>query len=146
MEKKYYLALFSEKTWTEFLLSKKKVYGTVKQKIYRANKLNIGDYLICYILRKSLFVGVLQVNSNVFYQESKIWEDTVFPVQFKVKIICEVPTEKGLLAPKMFDKLSIFKRNTNKKRWGVFFMNSFNEFPEEDGKFLYNELSKLENK
>jgi len=99
--------------------------------------------LYSYILKKQIIVGILQINSEVFYQESRVWEDTIFPVRFDVKIIIKVPNDKGIPVTKMFDKLSLLKNVNNKKRWGVFFMNSFNEFTEKDGDLILDELEEM---
>ena len=51
MSEKYYLALFNEETWDEFLEKGSSVYGTKFNKQTRMRKTNPGDFLICYVTK-----------------------------------------------------------------------------------------------
>lgn len=143
MQGKYFLALFTEKTWTEFCTHKKKIYGTSKNKLSRASVLINGDFLLCYVSKKKEIVGVLEVISEAYYDEAKIWEEQIFPVRVAVKPISILPLGRGIPISKFFNDLNIFKNLKNKKNWSGFFHNTFNTFPDEDGKFIMNELKKI---
>ena len=41
-----------------------------------------GDYLICYLTGLSRFIGVLEVKSEAYEDDTPIWEDAVFPIRF----------------------------------------------------------------
>jgi predicted RNA-binding protein len=142
MKKNYYLALFNIKTWEEYLSQEKKVYGTKKSKLKRANNIKKGDILICYVTRLYRFVGVLEVTSEVYFDKSEIWSDNIFPVRFNVKNIIVFPIEIGISINHFRKQLIIFKNLYNKNRWGGFFNNSFNEFPPKDAKFIIRKLMK----
>ena len=145
MEEKYYLCLFNEATWNEFLLQKKKVYGTTKNKLVRANKITNVDFLICYVSKHSKFVGILQKNSDACYDETNLWESGVYPVRFGVNVHIAVPIKMGISANQFKNRISILKNIKNEKKWGGFFINSFNEFPANDGKLIVSELEKIGN-
>lgn len=142
MEKRYFLALFNEKTWNEFLSQKQMVYGTNKNKIENAKKVKKGDFLICYLSKISEFVGILIVTSDVYYDEFTIWEDNVYPVRLNVQPVIVFPVERGISISQFKNKLTIFKKLKNKNRWGGFFNNAFNEFPSDDGILIHHELGK----
>ena len=143
MRRKYFLALFTEKTWNEFCAQKKKIYGTSKNKLSRATVLIKGDFLLCYVSKKKEFVGILQVISESYYNESEIWEDQIFPVRVDVKPILIFPLDHGIPVSNFFEDLTIFKKLKNKKNWSGFFHNTFNQFPDEDGKVIFNKFKKI---
>jgi len=143
MNKRFYLCLFNENTWEEFLAQKIKVYGTTKNKLVRANKITKDDYLICYVSKKSKFVGILQKTSDAYFDETPLWRKGVFPVRFAVKIILAVPITKGFPVIQLKNKISILQNIKNEKKWAGFFINSFNEFPANDGELIQKELEKI---
>ncbi len=143
MDKRFYLCLFNENTWNEFLAQKNNVYGTTKNKLNRASKIKNNDFLICYVTKHSKFVGIIQKISDVFYDESKIWEKGEFPVRFNVNIIHAVPVSQGLPIYKLKNELSLCKEIKNKTKWATFFINSFNEFSTHDGRLLMEEIRKI---
>jgi len=143
MENKFYLCLFNETTWNDFLLQKKKVYGTTKNKLGRANKITRADHLICYVSKHSKFVGVLQKNSDAYYDETNLWENGVFPVRFGVDVEIALPIKLGIPAKNFKNRISILQNIKNEKKWAGFFINSFNEFPTNDGILITGELEKI---
>ncbi|MCB9249292.1 MAG: EVE domain-containing protein [Ignavibacteriales bacterium] len=46
-----------------------------------------GDFLICYLTGVSRFIGILEVISEPFQDNSLIWKDEDFPARLKVKPI-----------------------------------------------------------
>lgn len=143
MGNRYYLCLFNQETWHEFLSRDEKIYGTTKNKLPQARKIKNSDYLICYVTKRSRFVGILQKNSDTFYDESKIWETGEYPVRFTVNVVYAVSVGKGIPILKLRHKLSLCEKIKNKKRWASFFINSFNEFSYDDGNLIMNELRNL---
>jgi len=139
MERQYYLALFNEETWTQFL-GQREIYGTTKKGITAANKINIGDFLICYVSKKSKFVGILEVVTKAYYDEQKIWEEGIFPVRIGIKIIIAHPLGKGLHISQFRQRLSLFEKLKNKDNWAGFFMRAFNRFEINDGQIICEEL------
>lgn len=88
-ERKYWLDLFTGKTWEEFLRNGAKVSGFREGRKKVAQRIQVGDYLICYLTGISKIVGVLEVMSDCYVDESPLWEDAVFPIRFKVKLESE---------------------------------------------------------
>ena len=73
-------------------------------------KIEEGDYLLCYLTGISRWVGILEVTSKKPYKDSKpIWKDEVFPCRVKVKIVTKLEPETAVPVKDMKDVLSAFK-------------------------------------
>lgn len=136
MESRYYLALFNDESWSEFLKFGANIYGTKKNKQNRAEKIHAGDYFICYISKISIISGILKIKSEAYYEESQYWSKDIFPVRFQVQPLYLLNPGEALQIDELKDNLKIFKNLKNKSNWAGFFINAFNEFPTEDGEFL----------
>ncbi len=75
----YWLDLFSAKTWQEFLDAGGTVSGFREGRWSMVQKLKPGDKLLCYLTGISRFIGILEVASEPFKDNAKIWEDAAFP-------------------------------------------------------------------
>ena len=82
------------------------------------------------------------MGTKVYYDDSEYWTNGVFPVRFHVTPEVLLPIENGLSVYKFHDALEIFKNLKNKYNWSGFFINSFNEFPKEDAKYIVNMIEK----
>jgi hypothetical protein len=86
-ERKYWLDLFTGKTWEEVLKNSANVSG-FRERIRRtAQKIHPGDYLICNMTGISRIIGILEVKSECYVDKTPLWEDPVFPIRFVVKLI-----------------------------------------------------------
>jgi predicted RNA-binding protein len=81
----YWLDLFTGTTWDEFLKAGGNVSGFRESKWTTVQKIKPGDYLLCYMIGISRFIGILEVKSEAFKSEERIWKDQVFPCRLKVK-------------------------------------------------------------
>lgn len=77
--RKYWLGLFTGKTWETFIKSEASVSGFRRRRQKILEKIQPGDYLICYITGIQRFIGVLEVQTKVYLDETPIWEDEIFP-------------------------------------------------------------------
>ncbi len=136
MKRKYWLDLFTGKTWEEFLRNGASVSGFKKGREKTANKVRPGDYLLCYITDISRFVAVLEVKSECYVDNAPIWEDENFPIRFKVKLICKLDVKSAIPVLNLKDELSIFKNLNPPKAWSGFFRGSPREFNLKDGKII----------
>ncbi len=94
MDRKYWLDLFTGKTWEEFLRNGANVSGFKERRRNIAKRIHPGDYLLCYLTGLSRFIGVLGVLSESYFDETSIWKDQVFPVRFKVKVLYALDAKK----------------------------------------------------
>jgi len=138
MEKKYYLASFSPKSWNEFINNGSRIYGTTKHKMNRAKKIHKGNYLICYIATESKFSGLLEITSDMYTDKQEIWSQAIFPIRFAVEPCYILMLNNAIPVLKLKNELDIFKHLTNDKHWSGFFINAFSEFSKKDGEFLHN--------
>lgn len=130
---RYYLAVFSWQSWREFRDHGGTVYGTTKNKINSARKIEKDDLLICYLSKWAVFVGVLRVIQPARYDETPLYGQGVFPVRLDVEMVNALDPENGVPVLDLQDQLTIFKRLKNPNHWSGFFVNAFSRFPEEDG-------------
>lgn len=105
----YWLDLFTGKTWEEFLKSGATISGFRKHREKVSQNIKPGDYFICYLTGLSRFIGVLEVTSNYFIDDTPIWKDEVFPVRFNVKLIYQLEPGSAIPILNLKDKLSILK-------------------------------------
>lgn len=144
MSRQYWLDLFTGKTWEEFLANGANITGFRAHRRGVAKKIKRGDYFICYLTGVSRFTGVLEVMSESYLDEkTQIWEDELFPVRFKVKLLQSLSARTAVPVATLKDKLSIFRSLKNAKYWSGFFRGSPNLFQEDkDGETVVEALSK----
>lgn len=140
MDPKYYLALFNEETWNEFLDNGSSIYGTNLNKQRRMETINVGDFLICYVTKLSRFVGLLKINSKAYLDNSRIWKNDIYPVRTSVHPIYVLKVDNGIPISELKEDLEIFTNLKNSKGWGGFFINSLNTFKEHDAEIIINKL------
>jgi predicted RNA-binding protein len=137
MNRKYWLDLFTGKTWEEFLKSGANVSGFKERRRNIAKKIHPGDYLLCYLTGISRFIGVLEIVSESYFDtETHIWEDQIFPVRFKVKIVHSLNPKTAISVHDLKDRLTIFKDAKTQKGWSGFFRGSPVQFDQRDGEII----------
>jgi len=140
MPRKYWLDLFTGKTWREFLENGAKISGFNERKKKCLKKIKPGDYFICYLTGISRFVGVLEVLSESYYDKIPIWEDEDFPVRFKVKLIYKLNPKTAIPVLSLKNKLSLFKDLKSPNAWSGFFRGSPTEFSPKDGRIIISAI------
>lgn len=104
----YWLDLFTTKTWNEFLDAGGTISGFREGRRTTVERLKPGDYLLCYLVRVSRFIGVLEVVSEPFHATDPIWEMDVFPCRVRVKPIITLAPENAVPIAQLKDQLSFF--------------------------------------
>lgn len=136
MGRRYWLDLFTGTTWEEFKKNGATTSGFRRRRRRLAKKIHPGDYLICYLTGLSRFVGVLEVKSHSFEDNTQIWEGAVFPIRFKVQLIYELSAETAVPVQSLKDKLSLFQKLSSPNAWSGFFRASPAEFDPQDGEAI----------
>lgn len=137
----YFLNLFSPETYEAFSQSNRAVSGFRIKQQKAASKIKIGDKLVCYMTGLSRWIGILEIQSDCFIEDSPIFyqEDDPFVVRFNVKPIVWLPKEKCLPIKddRIWNELS-FTKNYEKATsyWTGKFRNSLNPVDNTDGQFL----------
>ena len=97
---KYYINLFSPNTATAFTNSNRDVTGfRISRKSYVKNQgIKSGDIFICYCTKIQRFIGILEVISAPYEDNSPIFieENDPFCLRFKVKPLVWLPFELAI--------------------------------------------------
>lgn len=137
----YYLNLFSPETYEAFTASNRTVSGFRLRQQQAASKIRIGDKLICYVTRLSRWIGVLEIVSNYYKEESPLFyeKDDPFVVRFKVRPIVWLPKEKAIpiRTERVWRTLSFTREyDLDYPYWTGKLRTSLNQLDDEDGRFL----------
>lgn len=145
----YFLDLFTPETWQAFREKGATVTGFRERYLRSAReRVNEGDILLCYLTRLSRWCGVLQVEPEVYRDDSPIFDDPdPFVVRFKAKPIVVLDPESAI--PIHDDKVWSTLTTTNQYQkgtsvWTGPFRVSLYEINKADGKFLVEILKKQE--
>lgn len=139
-DKNYWLDLFTWKTWKEFLKAGGDVSGFRESRWKTVQRMKPGDYLLCYLTGVSRWIGVLEVVSEPFKDDSKIWEYDTFPSRVNVKIIHDLNPETAVPVLDLKDKLSLFQNLKNPNSWGMLFRGSPKKLTSEDGQEIFKTI------
>ncbi len=71
----YFLNLFSPETYEAFGRSSRAVSGFRSRQEGAANKIHPGDKFICYMTKLSRWIGILEVMSNAYRDDSPFYFD-----------------------------------------------------------------------
>ncbi len=113
----YWLDLFSGATWQEFLDAGADVSGFRESRWNTVQQIKPSDYLICYLTGISRWIGVLEVVSEAFQDDTPIWKDEVFPCRVRVKLLIGLTPETAVPIFELRDQLSIFENVSSPVSW-----------------------------
>jgi len=82
------------------------------------------------------FIGVLEVKSECYEDDTPIWDDSVFPIRFKVELLHELTPTTAVPVLSLQDKLSFFKNLKSPHAWTGFFRSSPAKFNTTDGQII----------
>lgn len=136
----YWLDLFTGTTWEEFKNAGGSTSGFRKSRWKSVQQIKPGDYLLCYLTGVTRFIGILEVTSKPFQDNSPIWKDEDFPSRLKVKPVVELTPEKGIPVLELRDKLSFFENLTSPHAWTGQFRGSPTKWKVSDGEAVTEAL------
>jgi hypothetical protein len=137
----YYLDLFSPETYEVFTKSNRNISGFRVRQQKAASRIAIGDRFICYMTQLSRWVGVLEVTSKWFRDDTPLFYETddPFVIRFKVKPLAWLPKERAIPIrdERVWSRLS-FTRDYDQDYpyWTGKLRTSLNQLDEEDGRLL----------
>lgn len=73
----YWLNLFTGTTWKEFQAAGSKTAGFREHNWSRSKSIKPGDIFICYLIGVKRWVGLLEITSEGYRDESRIFEEDV---------------------------------------------------------------------
>ncbi len=113
----YWLNLFTGATWQEFVDAGAKVSGFREGRWRTVQRVQPGDYFLCYLTGVSRFIGVLEVASEPYWDETPIWKDEVFPCRVKVEAIAALTPETAVPIFDLREQLTIFQNLKSPGAW-----------------------------
>jgi hypothetical protein len=128
----YFLNLFTPDTWSAFRDHGGDTSGFRKRQQRMAREqVRPSDVFLCYLVRLSRWCGVLQIESEVFYDETPIFSDPdPFCVRFRVRPTILLAPEQAvpMFQDDVWNGLSI-TRGLSKGAvgWGNYFRSSLRE-------------------
>lgn len=138
---KYWLNLFSGKTWDEFLSYGGTVSGFPPSQKSSSKKVKVGDRFICYVTKIGRFIGVLEVLSETYEDYTKVYSgQQPFPIRFKVKPLVTVKYEEGIPVLTYRDRLKMFESVENPKDWSQLVRSSLRTIDPNDGDQILRDL------
>ncbi|HXK39672.1 MAG TPA: hypothetical protein VJ837_02460, partial [Candidatus Paceibacterota bacterium] len=129
----YWLNLFTGTTWQEFQSSGSSISGFREHNWSRASKIKPGDIFLCYLVGVSRWVGLLEIQSERFRDESRIFTEELFPVRFKVKPLVMLTPEHGVPMSTMRGKLSFYPATMDTSAWSGHVRSSPTRYKDVDG-------------
>jgi len=139
---KLFLDLFSPETYEAFCNSDRTISGFRERHLKAAKRIHPGDKLICYLTKLSRWVGILEVESDCFIDNTPIFypEQDPFIVRFKVKSEVWLNLEHTIpiYEDYVWNSLSFTKDHEKYTRgWTGRIRGSLVQFDQSDGNFLY---------
>jgi len=140
IERHYWSIVFSGTSWEEFGKAGGNVVGFREAAWRMAERIEKGDYLLCYVRGVSRFIAILETVSTVFNDNTPIWSDEVFPCRIKVRSVVSLSPEIAVPIMEMSDSLSIFQGLRNPNGWTGPVRSSPSPWQESDGKVVLDRL------
>lgn len=103
-------------------------------------KMKIGDKVIVYVSKKSVFMAAVEISGKYFYSEKRVWSDLydLWPHRIFTKPLHVInKTSKGVYIKEIWNNLSFIK---NKHKWGSQVQGSFRKLSEADFKTIINAI------
>ncbi|MGQ9602889.1 MAG: hypothetical protein ACUVUU_01610 [bacterium] len=137
----YYLVLFSPETYEAFTKSNRDICGFSIRQQNAASKIAVGDKFIGYMTKLSRWVGVLEVMSEWFRDDTPLFyeKDDPFVIRFKVRRLAWLPKEKAIPIrdERVWRRLSFTRDyDLDYPYWSGKLRASLNQLDEEDGRLL----------
>jgi predicted RNA-binding protein len=143
-ERTYWLDLFTGTSWQEFLNAGGKVSGFRESRWNTLQKIKQGDFFLCYLTGVMRFIGILEVVSKPYKDETAIWSFDPFPCRIDVKVVSQLTPETAVPIKDLKDELSIFRNIKNPRAWTGMLRGSPMKWSETDGEIIVKSISNAE--
>jgi hypothetical protein len=136
----YWIDLFTGTSWQEFIDAGGNISGFRESRWASVQKIEPGDYLICYLVGVSRFIGMLEVISKPYKGTTAIWKYDTFPCRLDVKIIIALTPETAIPIKDLQSELSIFLNLKKPKAWSGALRGSPSKWKQSDGEVILHAL------
>lgn len=145
MKRGYWLDLFTWTTWQEFQKAGHSISGFRESRWKIVQKIQEGDYLLCYLTGLSRFIGLLEVTSKPFQKfEKDIWKDEEFPCRMRVEQIILLAPETAIPVYDLRESLSFFQNESSPIAWTGHFRSSPFKWKDSDGEAVLKALQEAQ--
>ncbi len=136
----YWFDVFTPRTWDEARAQGFSVTGFSETKRSTVERVQPGDFFLCYLKGRKQFVGVLRaIGKPNFACEPRIWVDHEFPMRVPVEAVVALDEHNFVDADELIRKLSVFDPNSLKRTWARF-QGSPTKLTDADGEILLSAL------
>lgn len=136
----YWTDLFTPETYEAFARSDRSVSGFRETQKGMAERVRVGDKFICYMVRMSRWIGVLEVLEGPFVDDTPIFlpEDDPFVIRFKVSPTVWLPIDQtvSIQDDAVFSRLTFTRNVEDGGYWLGPLRRSLQKLDAEDGHFL----------
>jgi hypothetical protein len=140
--------LFTPETYEAFGRSDRTISGFRESQRAMADKIRAGDKFICYMVRLSRWIGVLEVLSAPFIDKTPIFlpDDDPFIVRFKVNPKVWLPLDQTvpIRDPEVFSRLSFTRDVQPGGYWQGPIRRSLLRLNSDDGSYLESLLLEMQ--
>jgi predicted RNA-binding protein len=144
MPRNYWIDLFTIETWQEFREHGSDVSGFNEKRWTTVQKIKPGDYLLCYLTRASRWVGLLEVISEPFQDDTPIWKSQTYSCRLRVRPLVVLAPEYGVPVMDLREELTVFQGLNNPNRWQGPFRGSPGKWKTADGEAIVRALQNAE--
>jgi len=135
-DRSYWVQVFTPTTWEEFCAAGAKVTGFRPTRWWRIQQLKPGDLLLCYLSGVGKFVGILEVKSEPYLDQSPIWKGESFPCRADVAVVVALNSDAAVPIRDLRGKLSIFRTT----HWGLYLLSSPTKWSTTDAETVINAI------
>jgi predicted RNA-binding protein len=132
----YWVQIFTPETWEEFVRAGGRVTGFRPSRWGLIQKLRPGDWLLCYLSRVGRWIGILEILSEPYLDQSPIWKNEVYPCRADVAVITALTPETAVPIRSLQERLSIFR----KKHWGLYLISSPSKWNVDDAQVVIDAI------
>jgi hypothetical protein len=145
----YWTNLFAPETYEAFSRSDRTISGFRESQRGMADRVKKGDRFVCYMIRMSRWIGVLEVENGPFIDDAPVFfpENDPFIVRFRVKTLSWLPIEETvpIQETEIYSKLSFTRNVRPGGYWLGPLRRSLQKLERSDGDLLHSVLKKQSN-
>jgi hypothetical protein len=141
---KYWIDLFTWKTWQEFLKAGGTISGFRERRWRTVERIKSEDYLLCYLTGLSRFFAVLEVTGQPYKDKTPIWNEAIFPCRLPVRVVLSLQPEYAVPVASLQSQLSYFQNMKSSNSWTGHFRGSPVEEKSEDAEVIIAALEEAQ--
>lgn len=138
--KSYYMIITNEYDYECDLENEFRFLGFPDRNRTSVKNMNVGDRVIVYVSKKSVFMASVEIVGKYFYSEKRVWSDLydLWPHRIHTKPLNAIDdVKKGVYIKEIWEDLSFIK---NKHKWGSQVQGSFRKLTENDYNVIFNAI------